>query len=135
LTIETQAYDGQTIPFADASHSAATMNNVMHHVPKAARVALMREIRRVVDGPLYIKDHLSSGRIADWKLLLLDAIGNIPFGGMISAEYLSQAEWESLAAAAGWRIAATASPRSYRSGLMALVFPNALEVTFRLEPV
>jgi hypothetical protein len=53
---------------------------------------------------------------------------------MISARYLSQGEWEALAAGSGWRIAETAKPRSYRDGPMALLFPNRLEVTFRLEP-
>lgn len=134
LSVETQAYDGRTIPFADGSHQAATMNNVLHHVPRSERVDLMREIRRVVSGPLYIKDHMCGGWIDHQKLFLLDAIGNIPFGGMIAAEYLSQSDWVALADESGWRIAATAQPRPYRSGLMALVFPNALEVTFRLEP-
>lgn len=134
LSVETQAYDGQTIPCSNASHDAATMNNVMHHVPVEARAALMREIRRVVAGPLYIKDHLRGGLLDDVKLTLLDAIGNIPFGGMIAAKYLSMREWEELAAASGWRIAATATLRRYRSFPMMLIFPNRLEVTFRLEP-
>ena len=135
LSVETQAYDGKTIPFGDGSHDAATMNNVLHHVPKAARADLLKEIRRVVAGPLYIKDHLSSGWLDDQKLTLLDAIGNIPFGGMIAAQYLPQQEWEHLAAASGWKIGATATDRRYRSGPMALFFPNRLEVTFRLDPV
>jgi len=60
LSVETHVYDGTTLPFADGSFDAATINNVMHHVPPAIRAGLMREVRRVVDGPVYIKDHVDA---------------------------------------------------------------------------
>jgi hypothetical protein len=53
---------------------------------------------------------------------------------MLWARYLTRAEWEELARASGWRIAARATPRAYRRGPFALVFPNRLEITLRLEP-
>lgn len=135
LTVETRTYDGRNIPFPDNSFDAGTLNNVVHHVPKAERPQLFREIRRVVNGPLFIKDHLSQGWLDDRRLSLLDAIGNIPFGGMVSAEYLRDRAWQDLASTAGWRIAATAHQRQYRRGAMAAAFPNRLEVTYRLEPL
>lgn len=134
LSIKTDCYDGRTIPFDAGTFDAATLNNVLHHVPVAERPALLREIRRVVNGPLYIKDHLSTGLIDDVRLTTLDAIGNIPFGGMISAKYLSSREWQSLADMTGWRIGAIAAVRAYRHGPMAMVFPNTLETTMRLDP-
>lgn len=135
LSVSTRQYDGKTLPFTDDAFDAATLNNVIHHVPLAARVALLREIRRVVSGPLYIKDH-ESRRAADrLRLMAMDAIGNIPFGGMVWARYLDRAEWERLAAESGYRIAARAAPLRYRSGLYELLFPNRLEVTLRLERV
>ncbi len=134
LSVAAQSYDGEHIPFADGHFSAATLNNVLHHVPVEARAGLLREIRRVVDGPLYIKDHERRGLIDDARLTALDAIGNIPFGGMLWARYLSRAEWEQLAAQSGWRIAARCAPMPYRSGPYALIFPNRLEVTMRLDP-
>jgi SAM-dependent methyltransferase len=134
LTIETEKYDGRTLPFADKSFEAATLNNVIHHVPVAARVELLREICRVVEGPLYIKDHETRGRADSMRLTLLDALGNIPFGGMVRACYLSPSEWEKLARDAGYRIAARAGSAHYRTGVLAMLFPNRLEVTMRLEP-
>ena len=134
LTVATQAYDGQHIPFADGHFDAATLNNVLHHVPVAARAGLLREIRRVVNGPLYIKDHEGRGLIDHWRLTALDAIGNIPFGGMLWARYLSRTEWEDLAVASGWRIGARDTASRYRSGPYALIFPNRLEVTMRFDP-
>ena len=133
LGVQTRTYDGTTLPFADASHDAATLNNVLHHVPVHARAGLLREIRRVVNGPLYVKDHVRVGWLDDLRLAALDTMGNLPFGGMWAASYLSADDWARLAASSGWRIAAWASPRSYRKGLAAAWAPNRLEVTFRLE--
>lgn len=135
LSVETIRYDGETIPFGDGEFDAATLNNVMHHVPEGARVALLREIRRAVAGPVFIKDHIGGTLARDLQLAILDAVGNIPFGGMIKASYLSEAQWEELAAAGGYAIAATAQQRRYRAGPMAAAFPNRLETTFRLDPM
>lgn len=134
LTISTKKYDGTILPYPDRSFDAATLNNVLHHVPVSARIPLLREIGRVVDGPLYIKDHESTGAFDNLRLTTLDAIGNIPFGGMLWAQYLSRTEWDNLAAAGGYRVAAHAAPKEYRGQACALLFPNRLEVTMRLEP-
>lgn len=134
LSVATRQYDGRVLPFADGAFDAASLNNVLHHVPVAARADLLREIRRVVAGPLYIKDHESRGVVDDLRLTALDAIGNIPFGGMLWARYLHMAEWEALATAAGYRIAAR-TDGAYRSGPYAVLFPNRLEITLRLDPV
>jgi SAM-dependent methyltransferase len=133
LSVETHVYDGAHLPFADRSFDAATINNVMHHVPPAVRIDLMREVRRVVAGPVYIKDHVAASRLDHGRLTVLDAIGNIPFGGQVQADYLSRVEWEQLAHAGGYRIAARAGGL-YRKCLMARLFPNRLETTMRFEP-
>lgn len=135
LSVTTQQYDGTTLPFADNSFEAATLNNVLHHVPVAARTGLLREIRRVVEGPLYIKDHESCGVVDNLRLTAMDAIGNIPFGGMLWARYLDRAQWEQLASDSGYRITLRAAPLRYRKGAYALIFPNRLETTMRLEKV
>lgn len=132
LSVSTQVYDGTILPFPDDSFAAATINNVMHHVEPSQRGPLMHEIRRVVRGPLYIKDHVAVSLLDHARLTALDAVGNIPFGGQISARYLSTAEWEALARNHRYTIAAQ-SCGAYRSGLMARLFPNSLEITLRLE--
>ena len=134
LKVPTRQYDGRTLPCADNTYDAATLNNVLHHVPPDARVDLMREIRRAVTGSVYIKDHLTTGFMDDLRLTALDAWGNIPFGGMVKAAYLSRRDWEALARAAGYRIGAIASGRKYRSGFAGIAFPNRLETTMRFEP-
>lgn len=134
LSVSTAQYDGKTLPFADGSFDAATLNNVLHHVPVEARADLLREIRRVVAGPLYIKDHESRGAADNLRLTVMDAIGNIPFGGMLWARYLTLADWERLAAESGYRIAARAEPARYRSAAYSALFPNRLETTMRFDP-
>jgi hypothetical protein len=71
----------------------------------------------------------------DIRLAVLDAVGNIPFGGMVWARYLGRPEWERLANESGYRIADRAEGLRYRSGLFAVLFPNSLEVTMRFEPI
>jgi SAM-dependent methyltransferase len=134
LKVVTTQYDGRNLPFANRSFDAATLNNVLHHVPVEARADLLREIRRVVEGPLYVKDHESHGVVDNLRLTAMDAIGNIPFGGMVWARYLKRAEWERLAAESGYRISARIQSARYRTGIYALLFPNRLEVTMRFDP-
>ncbi|HVF83661.1 MAG TPA: class I SAM-dependent methyltransferase [Sphingomicrobium sp.] len=135
LSVTTSQFDGTTLPFEDKSFDAATLNNVMHHVPLAVRTSLLRDVRRVVKGPLYIKDHERRSGADDLRLQALDAIGNIPFSGMVWARYLGRAEWEQLASSSGYRIARRAAPARYRSGAYAMLFPNRLEITMRLDPL
>lgn len=135
LTISAGTYDGLHLPFADDAFDAVMFNNVLHHVPVKGRAALMRECRRVAgDGPVYIKDHLAASALDHKRLWLLDWIGNTPFSGMVEADYLDRAQWDALAAAGGYRIAETLAAEPYRSGPMALLFPNRLEISMRWEP-
>jgi SAM-dependent methyltransferase len=132
LDIETKVYDGATLPFADASFDCITFSNVLHHVPRPIRPALMRECARVAGGgPIYIKDHLAASPLDHARLLALDVMGNVPFGGMVKASYLTAEDWQQLVAAAGYRIDRQVGG-AYRSGVFERLFPNRLEVTMRL---
>ncbi len=132
LDIETRVYDGARLPFADGTFDAVTFSNVMHHVPVAVRAGLLRECARVVGrGPIYIKDHLAGSQLDHARLFVLDAMGNVPFGGMVKASYLSEREWQDLATGCGYRIERRVGG-AYRSGLFERMFPNALEVTLRM---
>lgn len=132
LDIETRLYNGTVLPFTDASFDCVTFSNVLHHMPVAARTPLMRECARVVGrGPIYIKDHVAVSSLDHARLFALDAMGNLPFGGMVQARYLSDGDWERLATDCGFSIGERVGG-AYRSGLFERVFPNRLEVTMRL---
>ena len=135
LDLTHSLYDGRHIPFGNASFDAAVINNVLHHVPVQARADLLVEVRRILGAsPLYIKDHVATNIVDHGRLALLDVIGNVPFGGMVSARYLSMQDWRRLAVETGYRIEAQISG-DYRQGLAALAFPNRLEVTMRWRPL
>jgi len=135
LSIATAVYDGVNLPFAAGSFDCVLLFNVLHHVPIADRVPLLRECRRVAGrGPLYIKDHVSRGVTDDARLAVLDLLGNAPFRGMVTASYLREAGWHDLAAAAGYE-AGERVTGEYRGGLMGVLFPNRLEVSMRWRPL
>jgi SAM-dependent methyltransferase len=128
LTVETRTFDGLQLPFEDGAFDCALFNNVLHHVPPAGRAPLLRECRRVCGGGrLYIKDHLAAGPLDHVRLAALDLIGNVPFGGMVSARYLTAADWRALAADAGYQPGAFVHD-PYRRGPYAVLFPNRLEI-------
>lgn len=131
LDIEAAVYDGARMPFPDATFDCVTFSNVLHHVPAAVRPGLMRECARVVGGgPILIKDHLARSAIDHARLFALDAIGNVPFGGMVTASYLTEADWQTLAADAGYRIERRIGG-VYRRGAYGVIFPNRLEITMK----
>jgi ubiquinone/menaquinone biosynthesis C-methylase UbiE len=135
LGIETAVYDGTSLPFADGSFDCILLFNVLHHVPEPARVALLRECRRVAGrGPIYIKDHVSLGTADDGRLAVLDFLGNVPFSGMVRASYLRAEDWRELASSTGYETSTYLSG-GYRTGLMAALFPNRLEVSMRWRPI
>jgi putative flippase GtrA/SAM-dependent methyltransferase len=131
LSIETATYDGATLPFADASFDCVLLANVLHHVPAHGRVALVQECSRATGrGTLYIKDHVATGTLDRARLAVLDYIGNTPFHGMVKATYLGSSDWAQLATLSGYRIESVVSG-AYRSGFLAGLFPNRLEITMR----
>jgi len=131
LDVETRVFDGTRLPFAAGAFDCVLLFNVLHHVPVAARAALLTECRRVAGaGPIYIKDHLSQGRADDLRLAALDLLGNLPFSGMVRARYLRERDWHELAATTG-HVADAPLAGAYRRGIAAALFPNRLEISMR----
>jgi ubiquinone/menaquinone biosynthesis C-methylase UbiE len=126
LDIETGTYNGRTLPFSDGEFDCVMLCNVLHHVPKELRVPLLKECGRIA-GTLYIKDHLAESPLDHLRLMILDAMGNIPFGGMTKASYVARAEWLMLAEQAEFRVTQWKN-EIYRQGAESWIFPNRLEV-------
>jgi ubiquinone/menaquinone biosynthesis C-methylase UbiE len=133
ISVETQVFDGVKLPFDDERFDCVVLNNVVHHVDASDRVNLFRECHRVARSAVYLKDHLAVSPFDHIRLVLLDIMGNVPFSGMVKARYLSKDDWNHLASISGFEIEEQIS-ETYRNGLMALLFPNRLEMTMKWVP-
>lgn len=133
LRIEHRLFDGRRVPYGDGAFDCALLSNVLHHVPLALRAQLVAEALRVTGGRcVVVKDHAAPSALHRARLAWLDFIGNLPFGGMVWAQYLSETAWQGLFLESGC-VAERLAPAPYRSGLARLVFPDRLEVLFRLR--
>lgn len=132
LRIPFLAFDGRRLPFADASFDCALLCNVLHHVKPQARAGLLGEALRVTGGgPLLIKDHVAGSALDRLRLAWLDLVGNLPFGGMLSADYLGEADWSALFRSLGCSGEALAGS-AYRGPVSAWLLPNRLELCLRV---
>jgi SAM-dependent methyltransferase len=132
LRIPYQKFDGSHLPFDDSTFDCALFCNVLHHVHPDLRLGLLNNALRVTGGgPIVIKDHLAETALDRGRLAWLDLVGNLLSGGMVSAVYLGRRDWEGmfrkLRCEAEMRIG---SP--YRTGISSILFPNRLEVCFRV---
>lgn len=133
LRIERGTFDGRRIPYADGAFDCALFSNVLHHVPLALRAQLVSEARRVTAGrSIVIKDHLARSSLDRARLAWLDFVGNMPFGGMVWARYLSEEDWQRLFAQSGC-VAQRLPAGPYRRGVARLGFPNRLEILFKVS--
>lgn len=125
------AYDGRQLPFADRAFDVVLLSNVVHHAADQPR--LVAEACRVARRRVIIKDHLCEHAGDRRRLALLDVLGNRRFGASTVGDYRSMAAWQALFATLPewWPRAARALP--FRTGVMAALFANELEVVFTLD--
>jgi ubiquinone/menaquinone biosynthesis C-methylase UbiE len=100
---------GEALPLATASCDAAICLSSLRHVRD--RAATLRELRRVVDGPLLVVEldpHASARRIATHADRIASPLLRAAFGPLVVRTAPTLASIQSLARTAGWRV------RSYR---------------------
>jgi len=90
--IPVERFDGQTIPYEDASFDAVLFSDVLHHTddPKA----LLFEGRRVAAKYVLLKDHYRKGIAAGPRLRFMDWTGNARFGVSLPYNYLTERQWQ-----------------------------------------
>jgi SAM-dependent methyltransferase len=89
--IPVELFDGQNLPFGDASFEAVLFSDVLHHT--ADPKVLLREGRRVASQCVLIKDHYREGFAAGPRLRLMDWTGNARFGVPLPYNYWTEREW------------------------------------------
>ncbi|MGH8092335.1 MAG: class I SAM-dependent methyltransferase [Chthoniobacterales bacterium] len=84
-------FDGETIPFPDASFDVVMFVDVLHHTLKPE--LLLKEAARVSRRHVLLKDHFRRGFLAASTLRLMDWVGNAHHGVVLPYNYLAPAEW------------------------------------------
>lgn len=97
--IEVKLYDGQRLPYADASFDHVTIVDVLHHTEDPT--AVLREAARVARTSVVVKDHRREGWLASQTLRFMDWVGNRGHDVVLPYNYLSASEWDEVIAAAG----------------------------------
>jgi len=89
--IPVEAFNGQAIPYDDASFDAVMFVDVLHHTTDP--MILLHEAARVARKALLIKDHTNNGFIAGPMLRLMDWVGNARHGVALPYNYWPQEQW------------------------------------------
>jgi SAM-dependent methyltransferase len=89
--IPVQRFDGQSIPYADASFDVVMFVDVLHHT--ADPMALLREAVRVARQSLVIKDHPRNGFLAGPTLRFMDWVANARHGIALPYNYWPRQKW------------------------------------------
>jgi len=89
--IECRAFDGSSLPFADASFDVCLFVDVLHHTEDPA--ILLHEAARVSRSFVLLKDHLDENLLDDVTLRFMDWASNRPHGVVLTYNYQSRREW------------------------------------------
>ena len=95
------AFDGRTLPFADAAFDAVLSVDTLHHAEDAE--ALLRECARVAPR-IVLKDHLRDPWLARPTLRFMDWVGNRRHGVSVPDDYWPRRRWEDAFARVGLEV-------------------------------
>ncbi|MHC4267341.1 MAG: class I SAM-dependent methyltransferase [Planctomycetota bacterium] len=84
-------FDGQLIPYADASFDVVMLVDVLHHTEDP--IIILQEAIRVTRKTIVIKDHTLHGLLAYPILRIMDWFGNIHQGVSLPYNYWSEQKW------------------------------------------
>jgi SAM-dependent methyltransferase len=91
IYIPIERFNGETIPYDDASFDGVIFVDVLHHTHDP--MTLLREATRVARKTVVIKDHLLEGVLAGPTLRLMDWVGNARYGVSLPYNYWTKLEW------------------------------------------
>jgi len=92
--IPVKAFDGKKILYENDSFDSAIIIDVLHHSDDP--LTLLKEVKRVVQKSIFIKDHLLEGLWAGTTLKFMDYVGNDHFGVRLPYNYMKKTEWLAL---------------------------------------
>jgi ubiquinone/menaquinone biosynthesis C-methylase UbiE len=130
--IPIKEFDGNTLPFPDASFDAVMIADVLHHADNQAQ--LLKECVRVARNCVVVKDHFSFGPVSHQMLKWLDEAGNAAASVPVRARYFTMPEFVEMVTGAGAKVAALEWPFIIHSPPWRWIMPSELQFMARLEP-
>jgi SAM-dependent methyltransferase len=89
--IPVKAFDGEHLPYPDASFDTVMFVDVLHHTIDP--LVLLREAARVARNSVVLKDHTREGILAGLRLRFMDYVGNARHGVALPFNYWTVAQW------------------------------------------
>lgn len=99
--IECDVFDGNRLPYGDASFDVSMFVDVLHHAPNIEE--LIREAARTSRCVL-IKDHIAETALDRLTLKFLDWVANRPYGVRLIYNYMDRGRWAECLSNAGLRV-------------------------------
>jgi SAM-dependent methyltransferase len=129
--IPIQFFDGEVIPYDDASFDVVMFIDVLHHTNDPMK--LLKEAVRVARKAVVIKDHTCEGLLDKLTLRFMDHVGNAHHGVALPYNYWSRGKWlEAFSALevslAAWKEELNLYPRGAR-----WLFDRSLHFVARLD--
>jgi ubiquinone/menaquinone biosynthesis C-methylase UbiE len=132
-TIEVHPYDGIHLPFPDRSFEAVSIVDVLHHCTEPR--AVLKEIMRVADKVVAIKDHFVYGPVTRTMIYYMDIAGNAKDAIPVPGTYFEPQQWIEMIAEAGGRIEALEWPLKTHDLPWRIVAWPQLHFTARVVPI
>ena len=114
VELEPTLYDGWTLPFGDRSVSLAYAVDAAHHASDPSR--FVRELARVADRWVLLKDHTYANGLDRFALRVLDEIGNRRFSIGSPGNYQHRFEWFDRLAECGFSMRKLVHPAPCHTG-------------------
>jgi SAM-dependent methyltransferase len=89
--IPVERFDGEVIPYNDASFDGVMFVDVLHHTHDP--MVLLREAMRVARQAIVIKDHTLDGLLAGPILRAMDWVGNSRYDVSLPYNYWTKQKW------------------------------------------
>jgi SAM-dependent methyltransferase len=129
--IPVERFDGEVIPYNDASFDGVMFVDVLHHTHDP--MVLLREAMRVARQAIVIKDHTLDGLLAGSILRAMDWVGNSRYDVSLPYNYWTKREWLEAFHDLGLKIGSWTTSLGLYPWPTSCLFDRSLHFVARLE--
>jgi SAM-dependent methyltransferase len=129
--IPVERFDGEVIPYDDASFDGVMFVDVLHHTHDP--MVLLREAIRVARQAVVIKDHMLDGLLAGPILRAMDWVGNSRYNVSLPYNYWTKQKWLQAFDALGMEIGSWTTQLKLYPWPTSCLFDRSLHFVARLE--